>query len=89
MVTNQDRSVASLQAENFYNAELRDKLEPDENGKFVIIDPESGDHEVHADLVFAYVHLRDRRPDAELFTFRVGDNQLEQSVIHGKRMTHK
>ena len=89
MVSNDDRSAASLQAESIYNAELRDKLEPGENGKFVIIDPDSGDHEVHTDLVFAYVHLRDRRPDAELFTFRVGDSEMERSVIHGKRMTHK
>lgn len=87
--TGQGRSKDSLRAEAFYNEELRDNLEPAENGKFIVIDVRSSDYEVHADLIFAYVHLRDRRPNGELYTFRVGDSERERSVLHGKRMTHK
>lgn len=88
--TNEDgRSEASLRAESFYNTELKAKLEPEENGKFIMVDANSFDFEVDSNLVFAYVHLMDRQPDGELFIFKIGTGEHWRSVLHGKRMTHK
>ena len=82
------RSEGSLRAETFYNAELRKKLEPDEDGMFIVIDSQSLDYEVDANLIVATVHLQDRRPDAQMFSFRIGYDK-ERYILHGKRMTLK
>ena len=82
--TDNNRTAASLQAEAFYNAELRDKLEPAENGKFIVIDAKSHDYEVDDELIVATVHLRDRQPHGEMFAFLVGCPN--ETVFHGKRM---
>ncbi len=87
--TDGSRSAASRQAEAFYNAELRAKLEPAENGKFIIIDAVSRDYEVDSDMLFAYVHLYDRQPDGEFFVFQVGHTNRNRSVLHGMRMARK
>ena len=83
------RSRASLDAEAFYNTELRAKLETEEKGKFILIDGKSHDYEVDADLIAATVHLRDRQPSGEWFIFRIGDTDTERSALHGMRMTLK
>ena len=82
--TDNNRTAASLQAEAFYNAELRDKLEPAENGKFIVIDAKSHDYEVDDELIVATVHLRDRQPDGEMFAFLVGCPN--ETVFRGRRM---
>ncbi len=82
--TDNNRTVASLQAEEFYNAELRDRLEPAENGKFIVIDAKSHDYEVDDELIVATVHLRDRQPDGEMIVFRVGFD--DETILHGKRI---
>ena len=83
-VTDSNRTAASLQAEAFYTAELRDKLEPAENGKFIVIDAKSHDYEVDDELIVATVHLRDRQPDGEMIVFRVGFD--DETILHGKRI---
>ena len=82
--TDNNRTAASLKAEAFYNAELRDKLEPAENGKFIVIDAKSHDYEVDDELIVATVHLRDRQPDGEMVVFRVGFD--DETILHGKRI---
>ena len=82
--TDNNRTAASLQAEEFYNAELRGQLEPAENGKFIVIDAKSHDYEVDDELIVATVHLRDRRPDGEMIVFRVGFD--DETILHGKRI---
>ena len=83
-VTDSNRTAASLKAEAFYTAELRDKLEPAENGKFIVIDAKSHDYEVDDELIVATVHLRDRQPDGEMIVFRVGFD--DETILHGKRI---
>lgn len=82
--TDNNRTAASLQAEEFYNAELRGQLEPAENGKFIVIDAKSHDYEVDDELIVATVHLRDRQPDGEMIVFRVGFD--DETILHGKRI---
>ena len=86
--TDGSRSAASRQAEAFYNAELRAKLEPAECGKYIVIDLKSHDYEVDDNLIVATVHLQDRQPDAKPFAFRIGYD-ARKFVLHGKPISIK
>ena len=79
------RSPASLEAENFYNTELRAQLEPAHTGKYILIAGETHDYEIDGDPIVAGVHLLDRQPDAEMFMFCIGCDG-HQSVFHGLRL---
>lgn len=79
------RSTASLEAESFYNTELRAQLEPVHAGKYILIAGETHDYEIDTDPIVAGVHLLDRQPDAEMFMFCIGCGG-HQSVFHGLRL---
>ncbi len=72
-------------------------MEPLENGKFIVIDIESGEYEVDDEMLVASRRLRERRPDSVPFGARVGHNSAyrindmssgtsrwEQYDFHGK-----
>ena len=62
----------SDRAKKIYEDRIKEKVEPQENGKFIIIDIESGDYEVHEKRLVASRRLRERRPDSVGFGGRVG-----------------
>jgi hypothetical protein len=51
---------------------VRPALQPDDDGKFVAIDVESGSFEVDADEYAAVTRLRGRVPDAQVWLVRAG-----------------
>lgn len=55
-----------------YDRHVRPKLRPEDDGKFVAIDVDTGDHEIDADDYTAGMRLRARRPSAEMWLARVG-----------------
>ena len=55
-----------------YAAEIKARVEPQENGKFIVIDIESGDYEIAADMLDAEDRLLARRPTAVGYGGRVG-----------------
>jgi hypothetical protein len=55
-----------------YRRDIRDQVMPQHKGKFLILDIESGDHEMDEDDLSAEEILRARRPDGILFGLRVG-----------------
>ena len=60
-----------------YEAQLRPKVETDENiGKLISIDINTGDYEIGDDLIPTVRRLRQRRPDAEVWTERIGYNAV-------------
>lgn len=63
--------VARLGAEVF-DRQVRPALRPEDDGKFVAIDIETGDYELDADDYTAVTRLRARRPTAEVWLGRVG-----------------
>ena len=69
--TPQRKSIAP-EAQAIYDAELRHKVEPQENGKYLSLDVVSGDYEVDADDIAAGNRLLGRQPNARMFTFRIG-----------------
>lgn len=59
-------------AEAFYETELLPKLLATSKGKILVLDIESGDYEIDADLLAASDRLQARRPGAFEYTFRIG-----------------
>ena len=55
-----------------YEDRIKALVEPQENGRFIVIDIESGDYEIDADSLAAEDRLQARRPDAVGFLGRVG-----------------
>ena len=51
---------------------LRERLEESETGKFVVIDPRSGDYEIDANPTVATRQLEARQRGVEWYTRRIG-----------------
>ncbi len=58
--------------EEIYEREIRPKLGSEHEGKFIVVDVESGDYEVSDDENEADGRLEKRRPGALTFILRVG-----------------
>ncbi len=58
--------------DEIYERDIRLLIEPENEGKFVVIDIETGDYEVDADELGASDRLLSRRPDAQMWMMRVG-----------------
>jgi hypothetical protein len=63
--------VARLGVEAF-DRRVRPALRPEDEGKFVAVDMETGDYELEEDDYAAVERLRTRRPAAEVWLGRVG-----------------
>ncbi len=55
-----------------YERDIRPRLGPEHEGKFVVIDIESGDYEVSDDDGEAFSRAEYKRPGAVFFVLRVG-----------------
>ena len=71
-----------------YAAQIKPQVEPQENGKFIVIDIESGDYEIAADMLDASHRLRERRPAAVGFGGRVGYETAYKRGWGGARFDH-
>jgi hypothetical protein len=58
--------------DEIYERVVAPSVSPEDKGKFVVIDIESGDYEVDRDEIAASDRLLDRKPDAQLWLRRVG-----------------
>jgi hypothetical protein len=58
--------------DEIYEREVAPRVGPDDKGKFVVIDIETGDFEVDRDELAAADRVRDRNPDAQLWFRKVG-----------------
>lgn len=56
----------------YYEEHLRDQLEPDHVGEYVVIDIDTGDYELDADERLAFLRAREARPDGIVCILRVG-----------------
>ena len=70
--TKEELSVIAQRAHALYEERIRDQVEPDHVGKFLVLDIKSGDYELDRDPVMARKRLHARRPDPETFLMRVG-----------------
>jgi hypothetical protein len=60
------------QGERFYAEHLRDVLEPEQTGRFVAIEPETGRYFVSGDSSAALVAAHKAMPDALFYLKRIG-----------------
>ncbi len=62
--------------EEVYERSVRAKVESEagrsRDGRFVVLDVDSGDYEVADEAVVATARLRERKPDAVFYLMRVG-----------------
>ncbi len=58
--------------DEIYDREIRPHVGPDDEGKFVVIDIETGAYEIDKDELAASDRLLARRLDAQMWTRRVG-----------------
>jgi len=58
--------------ENIFDRHVRPALRPEDDGKFVAIDVESGDYEIDDDDYAAVARLRSRKPAADVWLMRAG-----------------
>lgn len=74
MVAGQPKMDAlAAEAWAMYNTRLKAKLEPRENGKFLVLNLDTGEYEVDADDLTATNRAIARFGKARLITLRVGD----------------
>lgn len=59
-----------------YENKLRSVLEPENEGKFVVIDIETGTFEVDSDELTASDRLSTRVPDAQIWLRRIGSRYV-------------
>ena len=59
-------------AKGAYDRLVLPTLRPEDDGKFVVFDIETGDHEIDDDDYTAVSRLRSRKPTAELWIERAG-----------------
>lgn len=63
--------VAS-RGEAIYDQEIRHDVEPEQEGKFLVLDVETGEYEIDEDDLTATKRLLARRPEAVLYGLRIG-----------------
>ena len=66
-----DEEIA-CRGDEIYDRDLSPHLKKEDEGKFILIDIESGDYEIDPNMLAASDRLRVRRPDAEVWIRRIG-----------------
>lgn len=59
--------------EDVYHRRVQPALRPEDDGKFVAVDIETGDYELDDDDYTAVQRLHNRKPSAEIWLGRVGE----------------
>jgi hypothetical protein len=65
--------------------DVQPRLKPEDNGKFVAIDIETGDYEMSSDELTACDRLRERVPQAQTWLVKVGSRSVHRYGGHGIR----
>jgi hypothetical protein len=58
--------------EEIYQTQLREKLEPEHIGKFLVIDIETGEYEMDEDDLTAALTAMSKKPDGVRFEMQIG-----------------
>ena len=64
-------SVAQ-RGQELYDREIRAKVEPQNTGKFLVLDVETGDYEIDENDMSAVRRFKDKRPGALFYIIRIG-----------------
>ncbi len=69
-----------------YNEKIKPLVEPQEKGKFLVIDVASGDYAIDRDVITARHKLKAKSPDAVTYLMRIGFPAPYHS--HGPRIRY-
>src|SRR5258708_35823586 len=74
MATTQSRTLDELArlGQEIYDRQVRPALKPEDNGKFVAVDVDTGEYEVDEDDYSAVMRLRSRIPAADIWLMCAG-----------------
>lgn len=84
MQSRYSREECARRGDEIYDREVLPKLKPEDAGKFVAIDIETGDYEIARDELSAADGVSARHPDAQLWLMRVGSRHLYRFGYHRK-----
>jgi len=70
--SDREREEIARRGDEVYERDVCPHLGPDDEGKFVLIDVESGDHEMDRDEISASDRLLARHPEARVWMRQVG-----------------
>lgn len=59
-------------AKELYERRIRESVEPEQAGRYLVVDVESGDYEIADEALAATRALRARKPSATTYLIRVG-----------------
>jgi hypothetical protein len=68
----QTREELETRGDALFRLQIEPLLKPEDEGKLVLIDVESGDYEIDSNELAAEQRLHARRPDAQVWMLRVG-----------------
>lgn len=66
------REEVAERGEAIYEQEIRDHVEGESKGKYLVLDIESGEYEIDQDDLVATKRMMARCPDAVLYGLRIG-----------------
>lgn len=58
--------------ETLYDQSIKQQVEPQHIGDFLVVDVETGDYEIGNDYILPTERLLAKRPDAPLYALRIG-----------------
>jgi hypothetical protein len=73
--------------DTIYESSVRPRLKPSDEGRFVAIDIETGEHEIDAEELTACDRLRARLPEAQIWMVRVGSRYVHRFGGRDRRRT--
>lgn len=68
-----------------YAQQIRDKVDPQHKGKFLVIDIETGDYEIDANDLVATQQLLTTHPNAVIYGLRIGFPAAYRMRLHDER----
>ena len=84
--TNYTSKEVASRGEAIYRREIRAKVEPKHNGKFLVIDIDTGEYEMNDDDLVATKHLLAKPPDAVVHGLQIGSPIAYRIGGHFKEM---
>jgi hypothetical protein len=72
------REEFARRGDAIYDRDIAPRMKPDDRGKLVAIDIETGDFEVDTDELTASDRLFDRHPEAQVWLRRVGSRYVDR-----------
>lgn len=73
-----DREEFARRGDEVYEHEVRPHLKPEDDGKLVAVDIDTGEYEIDVDELAVVDRLRARRPQAQVWLVRVGSRYVRR-----------